>query len=129
MTLNGWLQILFFLLALALVTPLIGGYMARVFTRAAHLARPVLRPFERLVYRAHRRRRDAQRCGGPSTRWRCCSSASSRCWCCTRMQRLQAYLPFNPQGFGRRPAGPRVQHRRLVHDQHELAGVQRRDRP
>ena len=34
MTLNGWLQILFFLLALFLVTPLLGGYMARVFTRS-----------------------------------------------------------------------------------------------
>ena len=33
MTLNGWQQTLFFLLAIFLVTPVIGGYMARVFTR------------------------------------------------------------------------------------------------
>ena len=32
MTLNGWLQISFFLAAVAAVTPLLGGYMARVFT-------------------------------------------------------------------------------------------------
>ena len=29
MTLNGWLQILFFLLAIFLVTPLLGGYMTQ----------------------------------------------------------------------------------------------------
>ena len=41
MTLNGWLQILFFLLAIVLVTPLIGGYMARVFTRQRTWLDPV----------------------------------------------------------------------------------------
>ena len=51
MTLNGWLQILFFLLAVFLVTPLIGGYMARVFTRQRTWLDPVVRPVERLVYR------------------------------------------------------------------------------
>ena len=39
MTLNGWLQILFFLLAVFLVTPPLGSFMARVFSRPAHLAR------------------------------------------------------------------------------------------
>ena len=42
------------------------------------------------------------------------------------MQRLQQWLPWNPQGFAGVAPGPRVQHRRVVHDQHELAGVQRR---
>jgi K+-transporting ATPase A subunit len=32
MTLNGWLQILVFVLAILLMTPLLGGFMARVFT-------------------------------------------------------------------------------------------------
>ena len=45
------------------------------------------------------------------------------------MQRVQQWLPWNPQGFGAVRAGPRVQHRGVVHDQHELAGLQRRDRP
>ena len=35
MTLNGWLQILFFLLAVFLVTPPLGRFMARVFARNA----------------------------------------------------------------------------------------------
>ena len=51
MTLNGWLQILFFLVALVLITPLIGAYMTRVFTRQRTFLDPVLRPVERLIYR------------------------------------------------------------------------------
>jgi K+-transporting ATPase ATPase A chain len=51
MTLNGWLQILFFLGALFVVTPLVGGYMAKVFTRQRTWLDPVMRPLERLVYR------------------------------------------------------------------------------
>ena len=51
MTLNGWLQIGFFLGAVLLATPLIGGYMARVFTRQRTWLDPVMRPIERLVYR------------------------------------------------------------------------------
>ena len=42
MTLNGWLQIGFFLLAIFLVTPIIGGYMARVFARERTWLDPLL---------------------------------------------------------------------------------------
>jgi len=51
MTLNGWLQIVFFLLAVFLVTPPLGSFMARVFTRQRTWLDPVMRPFERLIYR------------------------------------------------------------------------------
>ena len=60
MTLNGWLQILFFLLAVFLVTPLLGGYMARVFTRQRTWLDPVLRPDRAADLPADRRRRDAR---------------------------------------------------------------------
>ena len=73
-----------------------------------------------------RRGRDGARCAGPSTRWRCWRSASCRCWCCTLIQRLQGVLPFNPQGLPGVGARPRVQHRRVVHDQHQLAVLRRR---
>jgi potassium-transporting ATPase potassium-binding subunit len=98
MTLNGWLQILFFLLAIFLVTPIIGGYMARVFTRQRTWLDPVLRPFERLVYRLT---------GVDETRemrWTeyavalLLFSAVSMV-VLYAMQRLQAVLPWNPQGF------------------------------
>ena len=98
MTLNGWLQILFFLLAVFAVTPLLGGYMARVFTRQRTWLDPVLRPFERLVYRLT---------GVDETRemrWTEYAVALLLFSVVSMlvlyaMQRLQAVLPWNPQGF------------------------------
>ena len=98
MTLNGWLQILFFLLAVFLVTPLLGGFMARVFTRQRTWLDPVLRPVERLVYRLT---------GVDEThemRWTEYAVALLLFSVVSMlvlyaMQRLQAVLPFNPQGF------------------------------
>jgi K+-transporting ATPase ATPase A chain len=51
MTLNGWLQILFFLLIVLLVTKPLGVFIARVFNREKTFLDPVLRPVEKLVYR------------------------------------------------------------------------------
>jgi K+-transporting ATPase ATPase A chain len=98
MTVNGWLQILFFLLAIFLVTPVIGGYMARVFTRQRTWLDPVLRPFERLVYRLT---------GVDETRemrWTEYAVALLlfsfvSMMVLYAMQRLQSVLPWNPQGF------------------------------
>ncbi len=98
MTLNGWLQILFFLLAVFLVTPIIGGYMARVFTRQRTWLDPVLRPFERLLYRLT---------GVDETRemrWTEYAVAMLLFSVVSMlvlyaMQRLQSVLPWNPQGF------------------------------
>ncbi|MEQ1757000.1 MAG: potassium-transporting ATPase subunit KdpA [Vicinamibacterales bacterium] len=98
MTLNGWLQILFFLLAVFAVTPLLGGYMARVFARQRTWLDPVLRPIERLIYRVTGV--DEAR----EMRWT--EYAVSlllfsivSMLVLYAMQRLQAVLPFNPQGF------------------------------
>ena len=70
MTPNGWLQILFFLLAIFAVTPIIGGYMAQVFTRRRTWLDPILRPVERLIYRLTGVDEPA-RCDGPNTPSRC----------------------------------------------------------
>jgi potassium-transporting ATPase potassium-binding subunit len=51
MTINGWLQILFFLALVFLVTKPAGVYMARVFNREKTFMDAVLRPIERLLYR------------------------------------------------------------------------------
>ncbi len=98
MTLNGWLQILFFLLAIFLVTPVLGGYMARVFNRQRTFLDPVMRPFERLVYRLTGV--DEAR----EMRWTEYSVALLLFSVVSMvvlyaMQRLQAVLPWNPQGF------------------------------
>ena len=102
MTPNGWLQILFFLLAVFAVTPLLGGYMAQVFTRQRTWLDPILRPVERLIYRLT---------GVDETReMRWTEYAVSLLMFSVvsmlvlyAMQRLQHLLPFNPQGFGAVP--------------------------
>jgi K+-transporting ATPase ATPase A chain len=103
MTLNGWLQILVYGLAVFLVTPVIGGYMARVFTRQRTWLDPVMRPFERLIYRLT---------GVDEThemRWTEYAVALLLFSVVSMLvlyalQRLQQVLPFNPQGFG--PVAP-----------------------
>ncbi len=99
MTANGWLQILFFLLAIFLVTPLLGGFMARVFTRQRTWLDPLCRPIERLVYRLtgvdenHEMRWTEYAAG--VLLFSVVSMAVLYA-----MQRLQGLLPFNPQGLG-----------------------------
>jgi len=99
MTLNGWLQILFFLGALFVVTPLVGGYMAKVFTRQRTWLDPVMRPLERLVYRTTGVNESHE------MRWTEYAMALLLFSVVSLlvlyfMQRLQGLLPFNPQGFG-----------------------------
>jgi len=102
MTLNGWLQIAFFLAAVAFVTPLLGGYMARLFTRQRTFIDPVIRPLERLVYRVT---------GVDETRemrWTEYATALLLFSVVSllvlyALQRLQGRLPFNPQGFAAVP--------------------------
>ena len=103
MTLNGWLQILFFLLAIFLVTRPLGSYMSAVFARRRTWLDPVLRPIERLVYRLS---------GVDEThdmRWTEYAVALLLFSVVSMLvlyaiQRLQHVLPFNPQGFG--PVAP-----------------------
>jgi len=99
MTVNGWLQILFFLGALFVVTPVIGAYMARVFAKQRTWLDPVLRPIERLIYRTTGVDENH------GMRWTEYSVAILLFSVVSllvlyAMQRLQGGLPFNPQGFG-----------------------------
>jgi K+-transporting ATPase ATPase A chain len=99
MTLNGWLQILFFLGAIFAVTPLIGGYMAKVFTRQRTWLDPIVRPLERLVYTTTGVNEHHE------MRWTEYAMALLLFSVVSLlvlylMQRLQGLLPFNPQGFG-----------------------------
>jgi K+-transporting ATPase ATPase A chain len=52
MTANGWFQIAVFVLVLFAVTKPIGAFMARVFSGEKTFLDPVMRPIERLMYRA-----------------------------------------------------------------------------
>jgi len=51
MTANGWLQIVFYILALVLLTRPLGGFLFRVFEGERTLLSPVLAPVERSFYR------------------------------------------------------------------------------
>ena len=98
MTLNGWLQILLFLAAIAAVTVPLGAFMARVFARERTWLDPVLRPRERLVYRLtgvddrHEMR---------WTEYALTMLAFSvvSMLVLYALQRLQGVLPLNPQGL------------------------------
>ena len=99
MTRNGWLQILFFLLSIFVVTPVLGGFMARVFARQRTWLDPILRPVERLIYRTTGV--DEAR----EMRWTEYAVALLLFSVVSMvvlyaMQRLQSFLPWNPQGFG-----------------------------
>src|SRR5271170_3010723 len=52
MTSNGWIQIFVFLAVILAITKPLGVFMARVFSGERTFLDPVLRPVERLLYRA-----------------------------------------------------------------------------
>ena len=97
MTIIGWVQIALFSVIVILITRPLGGYMTRVFAGERTFLSPIFRPVERVVY------------------W-CCGvdEKEEQHWLTYAvavlffsvvgfvtlyaLQRLQWYLPFNPQG-------------------------------
>jgi len=97
MTISGWVQIALFSVIVILITRPLGGYMTRVFAGERTFLSPIFRPVERVVY------------------W-CCGvdEKEEQHWLTYAvavlffsvvgfvtlyaLQRLQWYLPFNPQG-------------------------------
>ena len=102
MTANGWLQIALFFAAVLLVTKPLGVFMARVFSGERTFLDPILRPIERGIYWLTGV--DASR----EMRWTE-YAASLLAFSVVSMlvlylmQRLQAVLPFNPQGLAAVP--------------------------
>jgi K+-transporting ATPase ATPase A chain len=99
MTANGWLQILLFLALVFLVTKPMGIFMARVFNREKTFMDPVLRPIERLLYRVTGVDENHE------MRWTEYAVSMLLFSMVSMvvlylMERLQGYLPFNPQKFG-----------------------------
>jgi len=102
MTLNGWLQIGLFLVAILAVTRPLGRFMVRVFGRERTWLDPVLRPIERLIYRATGV--DESR----EMRWTEYAGAMLLFSVVSMLllyliQRVQQWLPWNPQRFGAVP--------------------------
>src|SRR3954453_49612 len=96
--LQGWLQIAIFLAVLVALTPLIGGYMARVYSGERVFLSPVLGPFERLFYRALRV--DPAHGQDWKAYARSLLTLSGLFWLALYvLLRTQTLHPFNPQGF------------------------------
>ena len=98
MTLIGWLQIAFLVAVLSALTPLLGGYMARVYRGERVALAVVLGPFERLSYRL------LGADPGEEQDWKAYARAtilfSLFTWIALYVVlRSQSIQPFNPQGF------------------------------
>jgi K+-transporting ATPase ATPase A chain len=96
MTLNGWLQILFFFAIIVVVTKPLGLFMAHVFNREKTFLDPVLRPVERLIYRLTGVNEEHE------MRWTEYAVTMLLFSVVSMLvlyliQRLQGYLPLNPQ--------------------------------
>jgi K+-transporting ATPase ATPase A chain len=96
--LQGWLQIALFVAVLVALTPLLGGYMARVYGGERVFLTPVLGPVERLSYRVLRV--DATRGQDWKGYARSVLVLSALFWLALYLiLRTQTLHPWNPQGF------------------------------
>jgi K+-transporting ATPase ATPase A chain len=98
MTFYGILQIVCYFVVLTLLVKPLGIFMARVFQRERTFLDPVLGPLERLIYRAARINPDEE------MDWKENAVAMlvfnfAGFLVVYLMQRLQQFLPLNPQGF------------------------------
>ena len=99
MTPLGIIQIGFYFLVLLALTKPLGLYMARVFQGERTFLHPVLRPLERLAYRFTGVKENSEQ------HWTQYTASVLAfgvvCFLFTYLlQRLQGFLPFNPQGYG-----------------------------
>jgi K+-transporting ATPase ATPase A chain len=101
-TLLGWVQIVVLFAVVVAITPLLGGYMARVYTGERVLLARLLGPFERGIYRVIRA--DVRR----EQDWKSYAASvllfSLAGWVLLYViLRTQTVHPFNPQGFHSAP--------------------------
>ena len=98
MTSTGFFQIASFVAVILLAVKPLGSYMARVYLRERTLLDPVLGPLERLVYRSAGIKPDEE------MDWKANAVAMLLFnlvgfAAVYALQRLQGFLPLNPQGF------------------------------
>jgi K+-transporting ATPase ATPase A chain len=99
MTLNGWFQILLFLAVVLAATAPLGRFMTRVFTRERTWLDPVCRPIERLIYRTTGVDETHEMSWTEYAVAMLLFSGVSML-VLYLLQRVQQWLPWNPQGFG-----------------------------
>ena len=98
MTLTGWIQILALVAVLTALTPLLGGYMARVYQGERMALSRVLGPFEGIAYRVFGVTSGEEQGWKEYARSVLMFSAAS--WLLLYLVlRTQGIQPFNPEGF------------------------------
>ena len=125
MTSIGLAQIAIVLLAVIVAAVPLGDYIARVLAGERSLLSPALSPIERVFYRL------AGVDPAREQNWLAYTMAMLAFSVVGfaslyALQRLQAYLPLNPQGFERRSRRSRLQHVDELRHQHQLAELRRR---
>jgi len=96
MTLNGWLQIVFFAILIFAVTKPLGLFMVHVFNRERTFLDPLLRPIERFIYRLTRVNAEREMAWTEYAVAMLLFSLVS-ILVLYFLQRLQGLLPINPQ--------------------------------
>jgi K+-transporting ATPase ATPase A chain len=99
MTIFSWLQLIFYMVVLIALAKPLGTFMARVYQGERTFLDPVMRPAEKLIYRL---------CGvhpDEEMNWKVYAVAmllfnGLGLIVVYALQRLQGFLPLNPQGFG-----------------------------
>ena len=99
MNLFSWLQLIFYMIVLIALAKPIGLYMTRVYQGERTFLYPLLRPVEKLIYRLSGVHPDEE------MNWKVYAIAmilfnGLGLLVVYALQRLQGFLPLNPQGFG-----------------------------
>ncbi len=99
MNLYSWLQLIFYMVVLIALAKPLGSFMAKVYQGEHTFLDPVLRPVEQLIYRLCGVRPDE------GMNWKVYAFAmllfnGLGLLVVYALQRIQGFLPLNPQGFG-----------------------------
>src|SRR5512136_422101 len=99
MNIFSWLQLIFYLVALIALAKPLGTYMARIYQGERTLLDPLVRPVEKLIYRMSGIHPQEE------MNWKVYAFAmllfnGLGLLIVYALQRLQGFLPLNPQGFG-----------------------------
>jgi K+-transporting ATPase ATPase A chain len=99
MNMFSWLQLIFYMVVLIALAKPLGGFMARVYQGERTFLDPVFRPVEKLIYRLSGVSPDQE------MNWKVYAIAMLLfnvlgLLVVYVLQRLQGFLPLNPQGFG-----------------------------
>ena len=99
MTIFSWLQLVIYMVVLIALARPLGMFMARIYQGERTFLDPVLRPVEKLIYRLSGVRPDEE------MNWKVYAFAmllfnGLGLIVVYTLQRLQGFLPLNPQGFG-----------------------------